>query len=88
MPDIFVGALKGAEANADPEQTLPAPSLVGRQRDLPDAQGFAAVHQHLHGFLLVLRQKSLQRVIILVQSCISDGNDEVEEGFQSGFVSW
>lgn len=66
MPDILVGSMVAAEANAGPQQALSPPHAAGHHLQLTDARGFGAVHHHTHGSLHVSFQNLLQQVILLV----------------------
>ncbi len=66
MPDVLIGSLKAAKADADPQKTLTAPHVAGSNSSFPQLQGFAAVHQHFHRFFNTSLQYVFQRVIILV----------------------
>ncbi len=66
MPDVLIGSLKAAKADADPQKPLTAPHVAGSNSSFPQLQGFAAVHQHFHRFFNTSLQYVFQRVIILV----------------------
>ncbi len=68
MPNIFIGSLKGAEANADPQEALTAPHGAGCNRCLPHRQRLATVQQQLGGSLHVHLQHLFQGVIVFVLS--------------------
>ena len=53
MPDVLVGSLEAAEADADSEQSLAAPHVGRHDLQLADPLRLAAVDQHL-GLLLHL----------------------------------
>lgn len=44
MPDILIGSLKAAKADADPQKTLAAPHVARSNGGFPQLEGFAAVH--------------------------------------------
>lgn len=66
MPNIFIGSLEAAEANADSQKPLAAPHVAGRDRRLPHCQRLAAIQQHLDGLLHVHLQQLFQGVIVPV----------------------
>lgn len=43
MPNIFIGPVEAAEANADPHEPLAAPQVAGYDGRLPHCQRLAAV---------------------------------------------
>lgn len=66
VPNIFIGSLKVAEANADPDEPLAAPHVAGCDGGFPHCQRLAAVQQHLYGPLQVHLQQLSQGVVVLV----------------------
>lgn len=66
MPNIFIGSLEAAEANADSQKPLAAPHVAGRDSRLPHCQRLAAIQQHLDGLLHVHLQQLFQGVIVPV----------------------
>jgi hypothetical protein len=66
MPNVFVGPVKAAETNANPQQALAAPQVARCDRGLPQLQGFAAVDEHFYRLLNVGFQQILQSVIVFI----------------------
>lgn len=66
MPDVLVGSVEAAEADADPDEAVAPPGGAGCDERLPHAQGPAAVQQHADGLLHVLAQQLRQSVVVLV----------------------
>jgi len=66
VPDVLVGSMVAAEADAGPEQALPPPHVTGHHLQLTERGGFRAVHLHPHRSLRVGLQKLLQQVIFLI----------------------
>lgn len=69
MPNVFIGSLEAAEADADSQQALAAPRGAGHDGGLPHRQRLAAVQQHLDGPLHVHFQQLFEGVVVLVLSC-------------------
>lgn len=88
VPHIFVGSLERTEANRDAEQTLAAPRGARGQTQLTHRLCFAAVHRHFDRLVRVAFEQLFQRVIVLVQPNVIDGNDEIEKCLQPGQLTW
>lgn len=84
VPHVLVGTLERAKLDANAEQALATPG--GARRDLHGAHclHFAAVHGHVDFAFGIRLEQLLQRVVVLIESRIPDGHDEIEERLQAG----
>ncbi len=84
VPDVFIGALERAKADGDSEEALAAPRGARRDEDFADGLRLTAVNRHRDLLFDVDLEEVFERVVVLVESRLSDRHDEVEEGFESG----
>jgi len=84
VPDVFVGALEGAETDRDSQKTLAAPCGARRDEHLTHRPRLRAVDRHRNFLLEIDLQQILQCVVVLIQPSLPDGHDEVEKGFEAG----
>lgn len=66
VPDVLIGSLVAAEADAGTEEALSSPHVAGHHLQLTNPQGLAAVNLHLHSFLHVGFQDVLKQLILFI----------------------
>lgn len=81
VPDVFVGAFEGTEADGYPEKTLASPSGAGGDEYFSDSLSFTAVNSHGDFPVEIGFEKVFEGVVVLIKSRLSDGNNKVEESF-------
>ena len=69
MPDVLVGPLVAAEADAGAQQPLAPPQGARHHLQLPELHGLSAVHLHSHRLIRAGLQQLLQLVVLLVLRC-------------------
>ena len=73
VPDVLVGPLVAAEADAGTQQPLAPPQGAGHHLQLPQLHGLGAVHLHPHRLLRAGPQQLLQLVVLLILWVGHDG---------------
>lgn len=78
VPNIFRGVVKRTESNRDAEQSLASPRVAWYNTDVAQLLQLAVVHQHLHFTIQVQLEYLFQRVVVLIQTSVTDGDNKIE----------
>lgn len=88
VPHVLTGSVERAETNRNSEKSLSSPVLRRDDTCLANCLRFAVVNSDFERFLDMLLQHFFHCIIVLIQSDVSNRDNEIEKWFQTSHRSW